>query len=119
MTYDFNDLNLFPAHRKFTAPAPVHHFQRPPKFFVLPHNRIANEGDNVRFQCSVCDATVTIWERDDKVICPSSRYNKKEEEDVRVLEILNVTQADAGVYRITLENHAGRVVANLRLDVVG
>jgi len=62
---------------------------------------------------------VTTWERDDKVICPSSRYSKKEDEDVRVLEILNVTEADAGVYRITLENHTGRVVANVRLDVVG
>jgi hypothetical protein len=73
----------------------------------------------VRFQCSVSGTTITTWDRDNRVLSTNTRLSTKEQDDVRVLEILNVTQEDAGIYRIVLENHVGRVVANVRLDVVG
>lgn len=93
----------------------------PPKFYALPRNKIVNEGDNVRFQCSVHGhpIPVTKWDRDNRLIENKERFRVYEEDDMRILEILNVRLEDAGLYRITLENDVGRVGSSARLDVVG
>lgn len=49
---------------------------------------------------------------------PSSRIILKEVDDLRIIEIRDVTPQDAGLYRITLENDVGRIEATARLDVV-
>ncbi|CAB3388925.1 Hypothetical predicted protein [Cloeon dipterum] len=43
----------------------------------------------------------------------------KEKDDLRIVEISEVSVEDAGLYRVTLENDVGRVEASARLDVIG
>lgn len=50
---------------------------------------------------------------------PSTRITIKERDDLRILEIEEVTHEDAGLYRITLENEYGRIEATARLDIIG
>ena len=38
--------------------------------------------------------------------------------EVRTIEIPKVTQQDAGLYRVTIENDLGREQATARLDVI-
>ncbi|KAJ8975128.1 hypothetical protein NQ317_019398 [Molorchus minor] len=93
----------------------------PPKFYAYPHNKIAQEGETVRFQCAIAghpEPWVT-WEKDGKIINSSARLTISEKEDLRILEIRDVTPSDAGVYKIVLENDVGRVEASAKLDVVG
>lgn len=94
---------------------------QPPKFYAIPHNRVAEEGDTVRFQCAVAghpDPWVT-WDKDGVSVTPTSRIAIKEHDDLKVLEISEVTIEDAGLYRVTLENNVGRIEASARLDVIG
>lgn len=94
---------------------------QPPKFYAYPHNRVAEEGEKVRFQCAVAghpDPWVT-WEKDGTVVTPTSRLRITEKEDLKTLEISDVTTADSGVYKVTLENDVGRVEASAKLDVIG
>lgn len=42
----------------------------------------------------------------------------EERNEVRTIEILKVTQQDAGLYRVTIENDLGREQATARLDVI-
>lgn len=42
----------------------------------------------------------------------------EERDEVRILEIPKVTQEDAGLYRVTIENDLGREQATARLDVI-
>ncbi|KRT86913.1 Immunoglobulin, partial [Oryctes borbonicus] len=92
----------------------------PPKFYAVPHNRVADEGETVRFQAAIAghpDPWI-VWDKDGEVIVPTSRINLKEVDDLRILEIREVTPQDAGLYRITLENDVGRIEATARLEVV-
>ncbi|KAJ8962970.1 hypothetical protein NQ314_005687 [Rhamnusium bicolor] len=92
-----------------------------PKFYAYPHNRVAEEGETVRFQCAVAghpDPWVT-WEKDGRIVTPSARLTISEKEDLRILEIKKVTTSDSGVYKIILENDVGRVEASAKLDVIG
>lgn len=41
-----------------------------------------------------------------------------EREDLRILELSNVSPRDSGVYRITLENTMGKIEASARLEVI-
>ena len=81
------------------------------------------EGDDVKFECLVSSTRAeTTWDKDKRRLTNetiNSRIYTKEEDDLRILEIRNVTQEDAGVYRIVLENQDGRIDANVRLDVLG
>jgi len=43
---------------------------------------------------SAWNVTGTTWERDDKLISPSCLYRKKEEKDVRFLEVFKMMQVD-------------------------
>lgn len=91
-----------------------------PKFYAYPHNKVAEEGETVRFQCAVAghpDPWVT-WEKDGNVLTPSSRHRITEREDLRTLEISDVHPSDSGVYKIILENDVGRVEASAKLDVI-
>lgn len=91
-----------------------------PKFYAYPHNRVAEEGETVRFQCAVAghpDPWVT-WEKDGEVATPSARLKITENEDLRTLEIREVTPSDSGVYKIILENDVGRVEASAKLYVI-
>lgn len=92
-----------------------------PKFYAVPHNRIANEGETVRFQCAVAGHPTpwVTWDKDNIVVTPSTRITVTEKEDLKILEITEVTLEDAGLYRVTLENEVGRVEATARLDVIG
>lgn len=47
-----------------------------------------------------------------------SRYRMEERNEVRTIEIPKVTQQDAGLYRVTIENDLGREQATARLDVI-
>lgn len=92
----------------------------PPKFYAVPHNRVAEEGETVRFQCAIAghpEPWVT-WEKDGVPIVPSSKISAFEREDLRVLEISNVTSEDSGLYRVILENSLGKIEATARLDVI-
>lgn len=91
-----------------------------PKFYSFPHSRVAEEGETVRFQCAVAghpDPWVT-WKKDGDIVTPSARLRITEREDLRTLEISEVTYQDSGVYKIILENDVGRVEASAKLDVI-
>lgn len=92
-----------------------------PKFYTVPHNRIAEEGETVRFQCAVAGHPTpwASWDKDGHIVTPSARLSVKERDDLRTLELQEVTVEDAGLYRVTLENEMGSVEATARLDVIG
>lgn len=101
-----------PQYRRIRATAP--------KFYSYPHNRVAEEGETVRFQCAVAghpDPWVT-WQKDGEVVTPSARLRITEREDIRTLEISEVSHKDSGIYKIILENDVGRVEASAKLDVI-
>lgn len=91
-----------------------------PKFYTYPHNKVVEEGAHVIFQCSVTGHPTpwATWDKDGVIITPSARITIREKEDIRFIEIEEVTIEDAGLYRITLENDFGRVEASARLDVI-
>ncbi|XP_059620294.1 muscle M-line assembly protein unc-89-like, partial [Phlebotomus argentipes] len=97
-------------HLKFSAP----------KFYALPQNKVAEEGENVRFQCAIAGHPTpwSTWDMNGTIVTPTARITVKECDDLRILEIEQVTQEDAGLYRITLENDFGRIEATARLDVI-
>lgn len=100
---------------------PKRHKVSAPKFYAVPHNRVAEEGETVRFQCAVAGHPTpwVTWDKNGIVVTPSTRVTISERDDLRVLEITEVTVEDAGLYRVTLENDVGRVEATARLEVIG
>ncbi|PNF38135.1 hypothetical protein B7P43_G14603, partial [Cryptotermes secundus] len=114
--------------REGTPSGYIHEESRPrrlkvtaPKFYAVPHNRIAEEGETVRFQCAIAGHPTpwVTWDKDGLLVTPSARLTLSERDDLRILEISEVTVEDAGFYRITLENEVGRVEASARLEVIG
>ena len=99
-----------------------HRFRRKtaPKFYAVPHNKIAELGQTVRFQCAVSGypEPTTIWDKNDTRITSTSRITLQERDDLRILEITNVTAEDEGLYRIIVENEIGRCEATARLDIM-
>lgn len=91
-----------------------------PKFYSVPHNRVCEEGDTVRFQCAIAGHPIpwSTWDKDGIIVTPSTRFTIKERDDMRYLEIEEVCFEDAGLYRITLENDYGRIEATARLDII-
>lgn len=91
-----------------------------PKFYSVPHNRVCEEGETVRFQCAIAGHPTpwSTWDKDGIIVTPSSRISIKERDDLRFLEIEEVCMEDAGLYRITLENDYGRIEATARLDII-
>ncbi|XP_037942022.1 myosin light chain kinase, smooth muscle-like, partial [Teleopsis dalmanni] len=91
-----------------------------PKFLAIPHSRVVEEGDSVRFQCAIAGHPTpwSTWDKDGMIVIPTTRISVKEIDDLRFLEIDEVTFDDAGLYRITLENDYGRIEATARLDVI-
>lgn len=91
-----------------------------PKFYSVPHNRVCEEGDTVRFQCAIAGHPIpwSTWDKDGVIVTPSTRFTIKERDDHRYLEIEEVCFEDAGLYRITLENDYGRIEATARLDII-
>ena len=102
------------------APRQRQHFSAP-KFYAVPHNRVVEEGECVTFQCAISGhpSPWSTWDKHGTIVTPSSRITIKERDDLRLLEIEQVTIEDAGLYRITLENDYGRIEATARLDVIG
>lgn len=92
-----------------------------PKFYAIPHSRVVEEGDSVRFQCAIAGHPTpwTTWDKDGMIVTPTTRISVKEVDDLRFLDIEEVTYDDAGLYRITIENDYGRIEATARLDVIG
>lgn len=92
----------------------------PPKFYTIPHNRIAEEGETVRFQCAIAGhpEPSSTWYKNAQIIIPSGRIHITERDDVRTLEIEDVKSDDSGIYKIILENDAGKIEASARLDVI-
>lgn len=92
-----------------------------PKFYAVPHSRVAEEGETVQFQCAIAGHPMpwSTWDKDGCIVTPTTRITIKERDDLRILEIEEVTHEDAGLYRITLENEYGRVEATARLDIIG
>lgn len=91
-----------------------------PKFFSVPHNRVCEEGETVKFQCAIAGHPMpwSTWDKDGIIVLPSTRFTIKERNDLRYLEIVEVCFEDAGLYRITLENDYGRIEATARLDII-
>ena len=111
------------SHHRSSSNYPHHpkrHKFSAPKFYSVPHNRVAEEGESVRFQCAIAGHPVpwATWDKDGVIVTPSKRLTIKERDDLRVLELDEVTQEDAGLYRITLENDYGRIEATARLDII-
>ena len=92
----------------------------PPKFYTVPHNRVAEEGETVRFQCAITGHPMpwVVWDKDGTTVTPTARISIKEKDDLRVLEITEVTSEDVGLYRVTLENDVGRTEATARLEII-
>ncbi|KPU76642.1 uncharacterized protein Dana_GF13334, isoform F [Drosophila ananassae] len=91
-----------------------------PKFLAIPYNRVVEEGDSVRFQCAISGHPTpwATWDKDGLIVTPTPRIAVKEIDDLRIIEIDEVSFDDAGLYRITLENDFGRIEATARLDVI-
>lgn len=104
------ELNMTKANHKCSAP----------KFYAVPHNRLVEEGETVQFQCAIAGHPMpwSTWDHDGLIVTQTSRITIKERDDVRILEIEQVTSEDAGLYRITLENDYGRIEATARLDIL-
>ncbi|XP_015434395.1 PREDICTED: myosin light chain kinase, smooth muscle-like [Dufourea novaeangliae] len=92
----------------------------PPKFYAVPHNRVVEEGETVRFQCAVVGHPTpwVKWDKNGLAVTPTARISIKERDDVKILEIVEVTQEDAGLYRVIVENDYGRIEASARLEVI-
>ncbi|CAB3387543.1 Hypothetical predicted protein [Cloeon dipterum] len=90
----------------------------PPKLYAIPHNKVVEEGATVRLQCAIAGHPTpwVIWDTDGLILTPSRRLTIKEKDDLRIVEISEVSVEDAGLYRVTLENDVGRVEAIARLD---
>lgn len=86
-----------------------------PKFYAVPHSRVAEEGETVQFQCAIAGHPTpwNTWDKDGDIVTQTSRITIKERDDLRILEIDEVTHEDAGLYRITLENEYGRLERNI------
>ncbi|XP_071444620.1 titin homolog [Hetaerina americana] len=102
---------IHPRHLRVTAP----------KFYAVPHNRVAEEGETVRFTCAIAGHPLpwASWDKDGLRITPTARLSLSEKDDLRILTLSEVTTEDAGLYRVTIENEVGRVEASARLDVIG
>lgn len=59
-----------------------------------------------------------VWDKDSLKLVEGGRYKMEAREETRTLEIPKVTQQDAGLYRVTIENDLGREQATARLDVI-
>ncbi|OAD58520.1 Myosin light chain kinase, smooth muscle [Eufriesea mexicana] len=92
----------------------------PPKFYAVPHNRVVEEGETVRFQCAVIGHPTpwVKWDKNGMIVTPTARISIKERDDVKILEIVEVTQEDAGLYRVIVENDYGRIEASARLEII-
>ncbi|KAL0279933.1 UNVERIFIED_CONTAM: hypothetical protein PYX00_001383 [Menopon gallinae] len=118
-------ISPYPAGYRFRSTSPGTRPRRlkvaPPKFYAVPHNRIAQEGETVRFQCAVAGhpAPWVTWDKDGRIVTPTARITMSEKEDLKILEISEVTAEDAGLYRIVVENEVGRIEATARLEVIG
>lgn len=91
-----------------------------PKFYATLHDRIADVGETVRFQCSVSGHPPpwSSWEKDGVPVGINSRMRIREDDDHRSMEICDITTDDAGLYRITVENKFGKIQATARLEVL-
>lgn len=92
----------------------------PPKFYSMPQSRVVEENTDVYFQCVIAGEPMpwSAWDKDGRKLVPSEKVIIKEVNDVRSLELKNVTFNDAGLYRITIENDFGRSESTFRLDVI-
>lgn len=112
MSYRSTSINVTQQkHSKFMSP----------KFYAVPHSRVAEEGETVQFQCAIAGHPMpwSSWDKDGQTVTPTTRITIKERDDLRILEIEEVTHEDAGLYRVTLENEYGRIEATARLDIIG
>lgn len=91
-----------------------------PKFYAVPNNRVAEEGETVELHCVIAGHPFpwSTWDKDGIIVTATNRLSIKERDDLRILEIQEVTLEDAGLYRITLENDYGRIEATARLDIL-
>ncbi|XP_018399450.1 PREDICTED: uncharacterized protein LOC108777137, partial [Cyphomyrmex costatus] len=92
----------------------------PPKFYAVPHNRLVQEGETVRFQCAIVGypAPWIRWDKNGTIVTSSTRFSIKERDDIKILEIIDVMREDAALYRVTAENDFGRIEASARLEVI-
>jgi len=86
----------------------------------VPHNRLVQEGETVRFQCAIVGhpAPWIRWDKNGIIVTPSTRISIKERDDIKILEIIDVMREDAALYRVTAENDFGRIEASARLEVI-
>lgn len=95
----------------------------PPTFLKLPEIREENEGDRLVFECQVLsDPQAKIsWFRDGAEVSQDERRSFRVETVapdtyIVALEINEVVESDAGLYRITAKNKEGEVSSSIRLN---
>lgn len=69
------------------------------------------EGSNLKFTCYVDGKYPQfMWYKDDMPIVQGRKYRQKQRRDGKVtLEVINVNEKDAGVYKIEARNYAGTI----------
>lgn len=87
----------------------------PPKFYAVPHSRVAEEGEMVQFQCAIAGNPLpwTRWSKDNSDVSQNPRITIKDRDDLRILEIDGVTPEDGGLYRITIGNEYGKDIQSI------
>lgn len=91
-----------------------------PVFHSIPQDQVIKEGASVSFKCSVHSqlSCWSVWDKNGIISIPSHRIVITDSSNTKCLKISNVSSADSGFYRITVENEHGRVEATVQLKVV-
>ncbi|XP_065094647.1 titin homolog isoform X3 [Ochlerotatus camptorhynchus] len=90
-----------------------------PVFHSIPQDQVIKEGGSVSFKCTVHSqlSCWSVWDKNGIISIPSHRIVLTESSNTKCLKITNVSSADSGFYRITVENDHGRVEASIQLKV--
>lgn len=95
----------------------IYELCRPNIVSYLP-DRVAPKGCNVRLTCTVQGNNVqTAWLKDDLALERGKRYQTRSDGEIHSLEIIEITEKDAGVYTAVFKNRAGEVETSSRVKV--
>ena len=94
-----------------------------PRFVQKPQLRQEDEGNRLIFECELggFPQPEVFWFREDTQITPDQRTNVKvtptdKKTFIVVLELNDVVESDAGLYKIRSKNKFGEVAASINLN---
>ncbi len=94
-----------------------------PRFVHKPSLRQEDDGNRLIFECELrgCPQPSVAWYRGDSVIREDERTYVRVQETHRrtflvVLEVNDVVESDAGLYRVKAKNKFGEVAASINLN---